>query len=414
MADSFNLTLLFLSLLLISFTFAKTTFRPKALLYPAVKDASTLQYSTHINHGTPQVSIYLTIDLGGQLLWADCDQDYVSSTYRPARCGSRPCSFAQSIGCGQCYSAPRPGCNNNTCGLSLENTITRTATIGDLGSLTISPRSTYATNPGPVVSLSKFLIVCGSTSLLKGLATDVIGMAGLGRTRISLPSQFAAGFSFARKFSICLSEVDDTGFLFFGNGPYIFLPNINVSSLLIYTPLISTELAEASADYFIGVKSIKINKTVVPIKGVTKISTIHPYTVLERSIYNDVVKAFVKEMGNVRRVGAVAPFGVCFRSKNIGKTRVGPSVPDIDLVLHSESVYWRIFGANSMVEVSNNVLCLGFVDGGDKATSSIVIGGYQMEDNLLEFDLDASRLGFSSSLLFRQTTCSNFNLTVIE
>ena len=33
-----------------------------------------------------------------------------------------------------------------------------------------------------------------------------------------------------------------------------------------------------------------------------------------------------------------------------------------------------------------------------------------MEDNLLEFDLQRSRLGFSSSLLFRQTTCNNFRL----
>lgn len=35
------------------------------------------------------------------------------------------------------------------------------------------------------------------------------------------------------------------------------------------------------------------------------------------------------------------------------------------------------------------------------------------EDNLLQIDLAASKLGFSSSLLFRQTTCSNFNFTAI-
>lgn len=45
--------------------------------------------------------------------------------------------------------------------------------------------------------------------------------------------------------------------------------------------------------------------------------------------------------------------------------------------------------------------------------SAIVIGGHQIEDNLLQFDLATSRLGFSSSLLFRQTTCANFNFTSV-
>ncbi|KAF8394443.1 hypothetical protein HHK36_020651 [Tetracentron sinense] len=67
---------------------------------------------------------------------------------------------------------------------------------------------------------------------------------------------------------------------------------------------------------------------------------------------------------NITRVAAVAPFGVCFSSKNIVSTRVGLAVPSIDLVLQSESVFWRIFGANSMVQVSDNVICIGFVDGG--------------------------------------------------
>ena len=70
-----------------------------------------------------------------------------------------------------------------------------------------------------------------------------------------------------------------------------------------------------------------------------------------------------------------------------------------------------MFGANSMVQVNDNVLCLGIVNGGEKATTSIVIGGYQLEDNLLQFDLASSRLGFSSLLYGSMTTCANFNFT---
>ncbi|KAL1832494.1 hypothetical protein ACET3Z_002145 [Daucus carota] len=145
--------------------------------------------------------------------------------------------------------------------------------------------------------------------------------------------------------------------------------------------------------------------------GGTRLSTVNPYTVLETSIYNAVIKAFVTELKNVTRVRAVAPFGACFSSNNIGSSRVGPAVPSIDLVLEEKDVVWRMFGANTMVRVNKDVLCLGFVDGGEPTfITSIVIGGHQLEDNLLAFDLVKSKLGFSSSLLFRQTTCSNYRL----
>ena len=88
----------------------------------------------------------------------------------------------------------------------------------------------------------------------------------------------------------------------------------------------------------------------------------------------------------------------------------------IDLVMGSENVQWRIFGANSMARVESkgvDVWCLGVIDGGDNPRTSIVIGGYQMEDNLLQFDLETNTLGFSSSLLIKETTCSNFNFTSV-
>ncbi|XP_062177172.1 probable aspartic proteinase GIP2 [Alnus glutinosa] len=433
MASSFHF-LLFCSLLFLissSITIATTSFRPKALVLPVSKDASTLQYLAQLNQRTPLVPVKLTVDLGGQFLWVDCEQGYVSSTYKPARCGSAQCSLAKASSCGDCYSGPKPGCYNHTCSLLPDNTVTRTATSGELAQDVVSIQSTDGSNPGRVVSVPKLAFTCGATFLLKGLASGVKGMAGLGRTRISLPSQFSAAFSFHRKFAICLSSsTRSNGVIFFGDGPYVMLPKIDVSQSLIYTPLILNPVSTASAysqgdassEYFIGVKSIKINGNAVPLNasllsidkqgfGGTKISTVNRYTVMETTIYKAVIKAFVKELASVPRVASVAPFGVCFNSKNIGSTRVGPGVPQIDLVLQRQSVYWAIFGANSMVQVSNDVLCLGFVDGGSNPRTSIVIGGYQIEDNLLQFDLATSRLGFSSSLLFRQTTCANFNFT---
>ncbi|KAF8394183.1 hypothetical protein HHK36_020390 [Tetracentron sinense] len=433
MASSFQFLLFSLLFTSISLSHAQPSFRPNALVLPVSKDASTLQYLTHFKQRTPLVSVSLVVDLGGQFLWVDCDQGYISSSYTPARCRSKQCSFANSTNCGNCFSTPNPGCNNNTCSLTPDNSVTHTATRGNLIQDVVSLQSTDGKNPGPVGTVPHFLLTCSSTVLLEGLASGVKGMAGLGRTPIGLPSQFAAAFRFHRKFAICLtSSTLANGVIFFGDGPYVMLPKVDVSQSLIYTPLfinpVSTASAyspgDASAEYFVGVKSIKVNEKRVSLnasllsfdsKGVggTKISTVNPYTIMETTIYNAVTEAFIKEATsmNITRVAAVAPFGVCFSLKNIGGTRVGAAVPPIDLVLQSESVYWRIFGANSMVQVSDDALCLGFVDGGLSPRTSIVIGGYQLEDNLLQFDLARSRLGFSSSLLFRQTTCSNFNFT---
>ncbi|KAI8566213.1 hypothetical protein RHMOL_Rhmol02G0022600 [Rhododendron molle] len=125
--------------------------------------------------------------------------------------------------------------------------------------------------------------------------------------------------------------------------------------------------------------------------GGTKISTVTPYTVLQTSIYNAVTGFFRNQLPGVPTVAAVAPFGLCFNSTN----RLAPGVPGIDLVMQNETVYWTIVGGNSMVQVGDEVLCLGFVDGRSNPRTSIVIGGYQIEDNLLQFDLGASRHGFT-------------------
>lgn len=123
------------------------------------------------------------------------------------------------------------------------------------------------------------------------------------------------------------------------------------------------------------------------------------------------VDEFVKaaESRNITRVTPVAPFEACFDAKTVTEGIRGPDVPVIDLVLQNKNVYWTFHGSNSMVGVGNNVTCLAFVEGKINVpgpTTSIVVGGYQMENYLLEFDVASSRLRFSSSLLLHDTSCS--------
>ncbi|XP_043725931.1 probable aspartic proteinase GIP2 [Telopea speciosissima] len=398
---------------------------PDSLPLPIWKDESTLQYITHhIAQGTPPISLKLVLDVGGPFLWLDCHSTFVSQSYFPVRCRSIQCSAARTTGGGFC------NCNNSNnnnkddeiCHLYPQNPISHKASAGELVEDIL-----HFTYPSNASAHTRFLFSCAPNLLLSSLASGAQGMLGLGSNRISLPSQIAAVFDFHRKFAICLPPSSSQGVIFFGDGPYMLQSDMDASKYLMYTPLITANSNERrvagpdpSADYFIGVKSITINGKSVQLnssllsidgegRGGTKISTAVPYTTIETSIFVAVTKSFSEAAinnFNMTRVAPVPPFQECFSSKNIVSARTGPVVPTIDLVLQSEMVYWRIWGSNSMVRVKEDVFCLAMLDGGWRPINSIVVGGYQLENNLLQFDLASSRLGFSSSLLTRQTTCS--------
>ncbi|KAK9086676.1 hypothetical protein Syun_029070 [Stephania yunnanensis] len=417
---------------------------PKALILQVSKHPSTLQYITHLKQRSPLVPLQLVVDLNGDFLWVGCD-NYTSSTFRVVRCHTPLCNslvLSFDNGCGSCDTKKGPRCNPNSCISYPLNPFLSdpNPNYSELSQDVLSLQTTDGSNPGRYVSVRRFPFTCASDYITQNLTGS--GIAGLGRSPVGMPLQLSSAFGFAKKFAICLPSSSSNGVIFFGDGPYVMLPRNDISKSLIYTPLLINPLrrtfmnpnGEASNEYFIGVKSIKINDKVVTLNttllaidksgnGGTKITTTVPYTVMHAEIYKAFTEAFVKAAVAMKleRVAGVAPFGVCFSSKGVGSTRVGPAVPTIDLVLQSEKVVWRIFGANSIVRVKEGVLCLGVVDGGVgrrfdtheyyDTMATIVIGGHQLEDNLLQFDLGASKLGFSSSLLFRQTTCSNFNFT---
>ncbi|PWA83569.1 Aspartic peptidase [Artemisia annua] len=413
---------------IVTWSVAKTSPRP---ILQVTKDAKTLQYVTQVSQRTPLVHVKLTLDLGGQLMWVNCERGLTSSSISYPMCGSPQCQLLNAPSClSQCFHIPSPLCTNKSCASTAINTIgSSAATYAPINGDVLKIQST----DGKGVTVPRFYFACGNDMTTNNnLASGVTGMAGLGRTVMSLPAQLSSYFKFDRKFTLCLSSsTTSSGVVFFGDGPYTLHPNVNVSSSLSYTPLIInpynyTIYGDAFPFYYIGVKSIKINnkrvstfdESLLSINahgyGGTAISTTDPYTVLETSIYLALVEAFVNAMPkNVERVPFVPPFGACFSSKNIASTSRGPDVPFIDLVLQSNNV-WRIFGANSMVRVNNDVLCLGFVERSPLTLLPIVsvkIGGHQIEDNLLKFDLKNSKLGFSSSLLGRSTSCANFNFT---
>lgn len=400
-------------------------FLPNAMVVPVTKDSSTLQYVAEVKIGELLSPVKLGIDLSGNNLWLDCASVIPSSSQSQSQyaigCCSTQCSMAKSD------SSCTDSKSNGICVVQLENPITGMVSVGDLREGIVAAEVTNGVKKtGCLATIPEFLFSCApEKSLLKGLPREVKGILGVGNSRIAFPSQVSAKFRLQRKFSLCLSS--SNGVIFFGESPH--LDGEDISRSLLYTPLSYHQGGKNSQGYHINVRSIKINgkKLSVSTKfmlsvneegnGGTKISTTVSYTSMESKLYALFTDAYIRaamEMNITRVPAPLAPFEVCFSSKGVDKTSgFGPKVPIIELVLQSEMVKWKIEGRNSMVDVNEEVMCLGFLDGRGGGFSSrkasIVIGSYQLEERFLEFNLGNSMLGFSSSsLLMRQRSCSEF------
>ncbi|KAG4135638.1 hypothetical protein ERO13_D08G228250v2 [Gossypium hirsutum] len=364
MASSFLLLLLiFLSVYsFILLSESQKTSKPNRFVLQLQKDPKTKLFVTNIYKRTPSQKVPFVVDLNGRLLWVTCEKSY------------------------------RMDQGAITCGVMSMNLVTGLTAMSELAQDVLSIQSTQGSNPGPMVRVPQFLFTCAPSLLLqRGLPSTVQGVAGLGHSPISLATQRASHFGsagFAPTFALCLAP---KGVMFFGDSPYYMLPNY-------YMEVISIKINDK--DVLIDTALLSINKQGV---GGTKLSTINPYTILHHPIFKAVTQFFSKELSAIPQVKPVAPFGACFNSKSFKNRRVGPG-----------HVMWRIYGANSFVEAAPGVSCLAFVDGGMKNNgASIIIRAYQMENNLVQFDMARSRLGFNSSLLFYKTSCNNFNFTVI-
>ncbi|KAJ4834387.1 hypothetical protein Tsubulata_007329 [Turnera subulata] len=414
-----------------------------------LKHSKTNQYTTSVYIKTPLQLTKLLVDLEASFSWMDCSNTYNSTSYQHYPCN--PDRVCQSLGlsCYDCFEPlPGPGCANNSCTFSIYNPISEEGYTGNALRDTLAfPATTgHGSTRGPLdgTTLKNYTFGCAPSYSLKVLPKGVVGTASLGWFNLSLRAQvISSSSSSSNSFALCLpSTRKGNGVAVIGStGPYKFFPaGTDLSKALTYTPLIqhphwqpqNALVFGRAEEYFVGLSSIEINGKAVPLdktlldidaetgRGGTKLTTVVPYTRMRTSIYKNVTDAFVKEMNLSLAAEPVKPFEFCYPAKDVAMTGEGvPAVPAIDLVFQSKDVKWRMGGGNSLVRVVVkkeekvvDLWCLGFIDAGEWVDISIVVGGHQLEDNLLQFDLQSKRLGFSSSLLSKGTTCTNFNFNL--
>lgn len=110
------------------------TTQTKALIFPISKDSKTLQYRTQIEQRMPQVNVSLVLDLGGVYLWTNCETDYVSSSYKSAKCAQLNAIYSNQGNATvlATLNVSKPGCNDYSCDVNVYNTVTRISTGGEV------------------------------------------------------------------------------------------------------------------------------------------------------------------------------------------------------------------------------------------------------------------------------------------
>ncbi|CAL4959531.1 unnamed protein product [Urochloa decumbens] len=397
----------------------------KPLVTAITKDPATSLYTSPLKDSRP-----LVLDLAGPLIWSTC-----SPKHPTLQCHHSDCAHAHSYhppdcphtGYGKADEEDRFRCR---CTAHPYNPFAGKSATGDLTRVTLTANATDGTNTLYPVSFPA-VASCAPASHLAKLPAGAVGVAGLASSRVALPAQVARTQKVAGKFVLCLPRSGGVGVAIFGGGPLFLMTStappaehpVDLTSTLTHTSLLSKR---GSPAYYLPVKAIAVDKAQVQLPGNplatggVVIGTTAPYTELRPDVYRPVVDAFDKALklqSNSKRVPAVAPFELCYDSKTLpGPTRIGWLVPDIDLVLDGGKTNWTFGGLSSMVDVKNfTVACLGFVEmkkpkkEGYGRAPAVVIGGFQMEDHVLQFDLERKQLGFAKLPIF--ISCRNFNFT---
>ncbi|CAD6234990.1 unnamed protein product [Miscanthus lutarioriparius] len=385
------------------------------VLLPMAKDAATSLYTIPVRDGANHVHV---IDLAGPLLWSTCD-------HIPANipCQDPVCKLANAYRAPSCGIAGQP-CSKR-CKAYPYNPITGRCAAAELVHTRLVANTTDGKNPLSQVSV-RAVAACAPRTLLERLPRDVTGVAGLSAAGLALPAQVAASQRVANTFLLCLprSGRGDGVAIFGSRGPFylkLFLTGEpssgDLTQTLQFTPLRSRP---GNPLYYIPVTNVAINRAQVPLPphalstGGVVLCTRVPYTALRPDVYRPVVEAF--DRGLIRsdmRVAAVPPFEFCYNRTLLPPTRLGYGVPEITLALEGGKE-WTFVGSSSMVDVNAKTACLAFVEmkgvkAGDPAAAAVVVGGFQMEDHLLQFDLEKKQLGFAKVPII--SACSNFNFT---
>ncbi|KAK8959925.1 Protein ASPARTIC PROTEASE IN GUARD CELL 1 [Platanthera guangdongensis] len=355
------------------------------------------EYFTRIGIGTPARYLYMVLDTGSDVVWLQCApcrrcyaqsdpifDPHLSSSFSVVPCDSALCGRLDVAGC----DTRRLSCLYQV-------------SYGD-GSLTTGEFATETLTFRGGARATRIALGCGHDN--EGLFVAAAGLLGLGRGRLSFPTQ--AGRSFNSRFSYCLVDrtssnsaaatVRDSSVIF-GDAA---MPRTN-QQLAAFTPMVQNPKMDTF--YYVEVTGMSVGGTKVA--GVTgKELHLDPatgrggvivdsgtsVTRLTRPAYSalrDAFKAGAAESGLRMSPGGFSLFDTCYDLA--GKKEV--KVPTVVMHLAGGSDV-SLPAENYLIPVdTKGTFCFAFA-GTDSGVS--IIGNIQQQGFRVVFDSAGRRVGF--------------------
>ncbi|KAJ4827841.1 Aspartyl protease protein 2 [Turnera subulata] len=340
------------------------------------------EYFTRLGVGTPARYVYMVLDTGSDIVWLQCAPCKKCYSQTDPYFDPRKSRSYAAVPCGSplCRRLDSPGCNTQ------KHLCLYQVSYGD-GSFTFGEFSTETlTFRGTRVG--RVALGCGHDN--EGLFVGAAGLLGLGRGKLSFPSQ--TGRRFNQKFSYCLvdrSASSKPSSMVFGDSA--------VSRTARFTPLISNP----KLDTFYYVELLGISVGGARVRGITAslfkldqsgnggviIDSGTSVTRLTRPAYIALRDAFRSGASNLKRAPEFSLFDTCFDLS--GKTEV--KVPTV--VLHFRGADVSLPASNYLIPVNTQgSFCFAFA--GTMSGLSI-IGNIQQQGFRVVYDLAGSRVGFA-------------------
>ncbi|TYJ30119.1 hypothetical protein E1A91_A06G112800v1 [Gossypium mustelinum] len=355
------------------------------------KDGSVVGSGNYIvttGLGTPKNNLRLIFDTGSDITWTQCQpclrscykqQDPIfspssSSTYSNVTFLTNLGRYISSVYDCQIgfRSSNSPGCSSSTCVYGIE--------YGD-SSFSIGffakEKLTLTSN----IVFDNFLFGCGQNN--QGHFGGAAGLLGLGRNKLSLPSQIA--IKFKKIFSYCLpSSPSSTGFLKFGND--------GLSKSVKFTTLSTIPGGESFYGITIiamsvGGKKLSISASVLAAGG----AIIDSGTVITRlppTVYSALRSAFRKQMNHYPMAKSLSILDTCYDFSKYSTI----SIPKISLFF-GKDVEVSIDARGILYVNSISQVCLAFA-GNSNDFDVLIYGNTQQKTLEVVYDGTRRKLGF--------------------
>ncbi|KAL6542983.1 hypothetical protein OROHE_010503 [Orobanche hederae] len=361
-------------------------------------------YYAKVVVGTPGQDVWLAVDTGSDLTWMNCKynnvnnspnglifRDDLSTSFRVMPCSISECQDPELI---EAFPVLKWPSNTSDCSYDYSYTNGSVHGVFAHDNVTLG-----LTNNGEETAIANMLIGCTGTSQNLGTVLNGShGIMGLSTSPFSLPKQASQLFG-TSMFSYCLvdhlSDKNTSSKLIFGSIPQESMPAYqNVSHTeLVVKAIVPSYAVNIQGIYIAGQRlDIKNSTWNNYLGGGAILDSGTSLTVLAEPAYVPVTVALNESLSLFMPPSNDGPTGLqyCYESKNYKENLV----PKLEIAF-ADGAILKPPSKSYVIAVSDTVRCLGFLNAGWPAYSTI--GNIMQQEHLWTFDIDRNKLGFASS-----------------